>query len=395
MTLLRPTIIISELAVLKDNRVVLNTKFHRGLNIVSGHNSSGKTTTLDFIAHTLGAEDIPWKKEALLCDYSIVEVLLNDVPVTLRREVSDGAMRPLYIFWGPFAAALDAPVTAWEMYPFKRSQNKLSFTQSLLLSLDMPEAQGDGASNLTMHQFLRVIYADQPSLHSSIFRIDSFESSLTRATVGDYLSGVYDDRLYSAQLKKRELEKILTSAESELRSIFSVLAKSQQDFHLEFFGQQINEAERRREALLAELARLRTERTVERDKKRNADESVTRAALDTAKKMLTGSLDSVARKEAELEDSRQFIAEISHRCSPGRIGNRPVDRIAMCPPRSAASMFCAGARYHAANAPSSSAALRACAASWKPLISVPASSTVQRIDSHRPPTRRIGPRCVK
>lgn len=313
MTLFKPTLIVSELAVYKDNRIVLNTKFRKGLNIVSGHNSSGKTTTLDFIAHTLGAEDIPWKKEALLCDYSMLEVLLNDVPVTLRRDVGESPMKPVYIFWGPFKDAIKAPITSWELYPFKRSLNKLSFTQNLLLALDMPEAQGDGASNLTMHQFLRVIYADQPSLHSPIFRIDSFESALTRATVGDYLSGVYDDRLYSAQLKKRELEKSLSSAESELRSIFAVLSKSQQDVNIEFFGQQILETERRRDALLTELTRLRTERTVERDKKRDVDESVTRAALDSAKKELSASLDIVARREAEAEDSKQFIAEINNR----------------------------------------------------------------------------------
>jgi len=313
MTLYKPTLIISELVVVKDNRDVLRTKFHKGLNIVSGHNSSGKTTTLDFIAHTLGAEDIPWKKEALLCDCSLLEVLLNDVPVTLRRDIDEAQMKPLYIYWGPLESARQAPFSSWEVYPFRRSSNKLSFTQSLLLALDMPEAQGDGASNLTMHQFLRVIYADQPSLHSPIFRIDSFDSALTRATVGDYLSGVYDDRLYSAQLKKREVEKSLSAAEAELRSIFIVLSKSQQDVNIEFFGQQILDAERRRNALQIEFDRLRSERTIEEDKKRKNNEGASRAALDAAKKALAATLDEVARQEAEIEDSRQFISEISSR----------------------------------------------------------------------------------
>lgn len=314
MTLYKPTIIISELVVVKDGRDVLHTKFHKGLNIVSGHNSSGKTTTLDFIAHTLGAEDVPWKKEALLCDYSLLEVLLNDVPVTLRRDVNDeGQMRPLYIYWDSLEVARQAPFNSWEVYPFRRSANKLSFTQSLLLALDMPEAQGDGASNLTMHQFLRVIYADQPSLHSPIFRIDSFDSALTRATVGDYLSGVYDDRLYSAQLKKRELEKSLSLAESELRSIFTVLSKSQQDVNIEFFGQQIVDAERRRDDLQEKLDHLKSERTIEKDKKSNSDEGTRRAALDVAKKTLASALDGVARQEAEILDSKHFILEIESR----------------------------------------------------------------------------------
>lgn len=313
MTLLKPTIIVTELLVVKDGRSVLNTRFHKGLNIVSGHNSSGKTTTLDFIAYTLGAEFIPWKKEALLCDYSLVEVLLNNVPVTLRRDVNENKMNPMYIFWGPIANAQQAAFTAWEMYPFRRSPNKLGFTQSLLLALDMPEAQGDGASNLTMHQFLRVMYADQPSLHNPIFRADSFDSALTRSTVGDYLSGVYDDKLYSAQLRKREIEKSLSSAEAELRSIFTVLAKSQQDVNIEFFGQQIIAAEHRRDEILAEVSRLKNERTLESDKARKGDEQGSRTALDTAKRTLTTSLDKLARMEADAEDSKLFIAELEAR----------------------------------------------------------------------------------
>lgn len=97
---LKPTIIVKALKVFKDGRVVLETSFHKGLNILLGHNSSGKTTTLDFLAHTMGAEDIPWKNEALLCDYSIVEILLNDIPVTLRRDVGESQMRPMYTFLG-------------------------------------------------------------------------------------------------------------------------------------------------------------------------------------------------------------------------------------------------------------------------------------------------------
>lgn len=311
--LLPPTIIVGQLVVFKDSRVVLETVFHKGLNIVSGHNSSGKTTTLDFLAHTMGAEDIPWKKEALLCDYSMVELHLNGVPVTLRRDVGEAQMKPLYIFWGGLAAARVAPVNDWEVYPFRRSPNKLSFTQSLLMALGLPEAQGDGASNLTMHQFLRVMYADQPSLHSPIFRRDSFDSALTRATVGDYLLGVYDDKLYSAQLQRRELERSLSAAEAELKSIFVVLAKSQQSVNPELYWQQIYAAESRRGEIHAELNRLKEQRSVEKDKRRNNDETISRVELDSAKRQLNKVLDDIARADADIEDSKQFISEIQER----------------------------------------------------------------------------------
>lgn len=311
--MLPPTIIVGQLVVFKDGRVVLETVFHKGLNIISGHNSSGKTTTLDFLAHTMGAEDIPWKKEALLCDYSMVELHLNGVPVTLRRDVGEAQMKPLYIFWGPLAAARVAAVNDWEVYPFRRSSNKLSFTQSLLMALGLPEAQGDGASNLTMHQFLRVMYADQPSLHSPIFRRDSFDSALTRATVGDYLLGVYDDKLYSAQLQRRELERALSAAEAELKSIFVVLAKSRQDVNPDFYWQQIYVAEARRGEIHAELTRLREQRSVEKDKKRSNDEAIPRVELDSAKRQLNKVLDEIARADADIEDSKQFISEIQER----------------------------------------------------------------------------------
>lgn len=209
MTLLKPTLKLNGIAVYKDKRAVFSAQLHKGINVLRGHNSSGKTTVLDFIAYTLGAENIPWKKEALLCDTSVAEVEFNGKPVTLRRDVNDKPMNPLYIYWGTAEKALAAPITDWELYPFRRSENKLSFTQQILLAMDLPEAQGDGASNLTMHQFLRVMYADQPSLHSPIFRVDTFDSALTRETVGGYLCGIYDDRLYVAQLRKRSLEKEL------------------------------------------------------------------------------------------------------------------------------------------------------------------------------------------
>lgn len=313
MTRFEPTLIVNELRVIKDGHVVLEESFHIGLNVVKGHNSSGKTTTLDFLAFGLGAEEVPWKKEALLCDFVVVEVSLNGRRVTLKRQVSQERFRPMHIFWGALAEATAAAFDGWELYPFKRSEHKLGFTQSLLLALGMPEAQGDGVSNLTMHQFLRVMYADQPSLHNPIFRHDTWDSQLTRETVGNYISGVYDDRLYSAQLRKRDLEKELATAEAELKSIFTVLSKSKQEVGLEFFGQQILEAEGRQELLRREIARLKAERTVQQDKKRQGEEAPTRAALDAAKRKLTSALDQAAQREAELADTKAFVAEVESR----------------------------------------------------------------------------------
>lgn len=313
MTLFKPTISLRRLTVYKDNHVVFDSSFHNGVNIIRGHNSSGKTTVLDFIAYTLGAEYIPWKQEALLCDWSCAEVSLNGKLVTFRREVNQKLMNPLYIFWGNFEEALKAAVTAWEVFGFRRSSSKISFTQAILLALDLPEAQGDGASNLTMHQFLRVLYADQPSLHNPIFRNDAYDNALTRETVGSYLSGVYNDKLYAFQLERREQEKVLVQLEAELRSIFAVLAKSGRGVNLEFLGVEIQTLEAKRESQLAELSRLRRERTVSAETKKETGNENIRLQLDNAKHSFFNAQDTLTRYELEIADSRKFVDELEYR----------------------------------------------------------------------------------
>lgn len=314
MTLLKPTLRVNRLVVFRDTRVAFEADFHPGVNILRGQNSSGKTTVLDLLAYSLGAEFIPWKPPADLCTETIVEALLNGRAVTLRRRISASPMNPLQIYWGPIDDALKVGIHGWEEYPFRRSTSKISFTQALLLALEMPEAKGDGASNLTMHQFLRVLYADQPSLHSPIFRVDAFDNALTRETVGGYLCGVYNDHLYSAQLEKRDIEKVLGRLESELKSIYSVLGKSGRGADIEWIAQRIRGAETDRAGLEKELSRLKTDRTTGASAQKQGEATrELRGALSAAKGKLTGAVDRLAALEFEIEDSGQFIRELENR----------------------------------------------------------------------------------
>src|SRR5687768_14589380 len=105
MITVKPTLAVNNLVVLKNQKEVLNITFHGGVNIISGHNSSGKTTVLDFLAFALGAENIPWKQEALLCDEVVAEVRLNHRAITLRRSVTEKPLSPTHVFWGDISAA--------------------------------------------------------------------------------------------------------------------------------------------------------------------------------------------------------------------------------------------------------------------------------------------------
>lgn len=270
---------------------------------------------MDLLAYSLGAENIRWKPQALSCSFTIVEVELNNSPVTLMREISEQSQRPLSFYWGVLDDALTAGPSEWVRYPFKRSEQKISFTQALFTGLGMPQAQGSGASNLTMHQLLRVLYADQPSVHSPIFRIDSFDSALTRETIGSYLCGVYIDELYNAQLKSREIEKELDKKISELRGIFNILGKSGQAPDIVESNGLIKELENKRTKLLEDLDSLKSGRELSRKEKNEAGKALDglRKRLNAAKSYESILKDGLASTELEILDSKLFIKELSSR----------------------------------------------------------------------------------
>jgi len=315
MTLIKPTLKVCNLVVKQGGHSAFDADFHEGVNVIRGRNSSGKTTVMDLLAYSLGAENIRWKPQALKCTFTIVEVELNGVPVTLMREISTQTMRPMSFFWGRMADASKASADQWERYPFKRSEQKISFTQALFGALDIPQAQGSGASNITMHQMLRVIYADQPSVHSPIFRIDSFDSALTRETIGGYLSGVYSDELYNAQLRVREIERELDKKISELRGIFSVLGKSGQTPELADPTTAIKKLEDSRAEIASRIETFKKDREISRKEANEAgkvNESL-RKKLSTAKGYESVLKDKLASLELEILDSNLFIKELSSR----------------------------------------------------------------------------------
>lgn len=315
MTLLEPTLKVNKLIVKQGGHNAFDCIFHGGVNVIRGRNSSGKTTIMDLLAYSLGAENIRWKPQALSCSLTIVEVELNSSPVTLMREISEQSQRPLSFYWGALDDALRAGPSEWERYPFKRSEQKISFTQALFTGLGMPQAQGSGASNLTMHQLLRVLYADQPSVHSPIFRIDSFDSALTRETIGSYLCGVYIDELYNAQLKSREVEKELDKKISELRGIFNILGKSGQAPDIVESTGLIKELENKRTKLLEDLESLKAGRELSRKEKNETGKVLDglRKRLNAAKNYESILKDGLASTELEILDSKLFIKELSSR----------------------------------------------------------------------------------
>lgn len=226
MTQLKPFLSLSRLVVTRHGEVVYDHKFHLGVNIIRGDNSHGKSTIADMIFFALGGDMNGWKQEAATCDFVFAEIKANDAKLTLKREINDKGKQALYIFFGDYESAQASAVKGWMVFPYRRTDQTESLSQALFRALQMPETTGDGSSNITMHQLLRLIYLDQMTAPDALMRFEEFDSALMRRTVVDYLLGIYDDLLYQEQLDLREAKKQLEVTKGQLTQLEAAFDKA-------------------------------------------------------------------------------------------------------------------------------------------------------------------------
>lgn len=312
MTLYKPTLCINHLVVKKDGHTVMDIPFHKGLNIIAGENSSGKTTAVRFIAFALGAENISFNSEALLCDTVYLEVEANNTIITLCRHVSTEIMRPLAIFWGGMSRALEAGASNWQLFPFKRSDSRKSFSQVIFQILEMPELRGEGGSNITTHQLLRLIYSDQETPHTDLFRYDRFDRGITRAAVGDYLLGVDSTELYELRLKEAEAEKEASSFRTSIKTIYNTLGKSGAQITLDFLDAHIQELGSEINSLMQKLDELNRDQAPSKNSSSKEDNHL-REQLNKAHSTLSKLKKDKFDLQAEIADSELFINEMEER----------------------------------------------------------------------------------
>lgn len=246
-----PTLQVRRLQVLRDDLVAYDERFHSGINVIRGENSSGKSTILNALFYGLGGDVTRWSDAAKLCTHVNVEVEINGFPATLSREISGKSSRPMDIYGGHLDDAVLAPTSEWKRFPYSRVGNRESFSQSLFALLGIPEAANDQYGNITMHQLLRLMYSDQLSPIEELFRSESFDSATTRENVGRLLCGAFDSELYDNELKIRELTKEFESKSAELRSLLAVLGRSDQTLTLDWLNaERANLVNRKNELVL-------------------------------------------------------------------------------------------------------------------------------------------------
>lgn len=200
MILNKPFLILNRLVIISYlGKVAYDEKFHLGVNLIRGQNSSGKSTISNFIFYVLGGDYNNWSTVALKCTEVYAEVNINDTIVTLKRPVSKLAMQPMSIYYSNYETA-KADNQNWKTYLYKQYDSQISFSNVLFNLLGFPEVKSDADSTINIHQILRLLYIDQDTPTQGLFRFERFDLPLTRQAISEVLLGVYDDDLYDIRL---------------------------------------------------------------------------------------------------------------------------------------------------------------------------------------------------
>lgn len=209
-------------------QVAYDERFHHGVNIIRGDNSSGKSTITHLLFYALGGEFTRFVPQVRLCSRVLAEVALGGAVVTLERPLDqdgEGRVKPrqgMRLHWGTLDEALDGRCKSLAL-GYVTTAGRQGFSAALFHLMDMPAVQAD--CNITMHQLLRLMYVDQESPTSSVFLHEPFDRQTTREAVADLLMGVYDSSLYEAKARLRELEADITDARAILRSTEATLPR--------------------------------------------------------------------------------------------------------------------------------------------------------------------------
>lgn len=296
--------------VTDEGKIAYDEKFHRGVNIIHGQNSSGKSTIVRFIFFALGGSYGDFVPEALRCQYVTAEVEINGKVYTLKRylEKTDngGGVKknaPIYIYFGSMEECEeDKRPEKWKCYGYNMSANKRSFSNVLFELMGLPEMKAD--SNITMHQILRLIYLDQESPLSSLFFFEQFDQTFTRETVAELLMGLYDEKLSDDKLDKIKLEDKIAELKQSIKITRQFLddpVKQSPGFLLA----QIDQLKKEMDGISEEVRKLRegeTQREVQKLEYERMQGQV--AELREQYQQVN---DDIERLKADIRDSNYFI----------------------------------------------------------------------------------------
>lgn len=306
---LLPTLQLRQLQVTTGGRVAYNERFHPGVNIIRGENGSGKSTIADFIFYILGGEFEDWKAVAKNCDEVQAEIITSRGAICLRRDI-DSKQTPIKAFFGSWQDAQAHSLDSWETFAIRRNERSTrpSFSQMMFRSMLIPEAQSDGASNITMHQIMRLLYADQRSPSTRLFRFETWDTQNIRSAVGDLICGVAGYELYETNLAIREKEGLFEDVRKNLSALIRLLPSDESLNNPATIRGQIQSLEKERNEVLASIASVDEQIDEGEINDFIAARRKARDGLRKTKEKIAAEETTISGYELELADLEDFLA---------------------------------------------------------------------------------------
>ncbi len=222
-------ILIERLVILKSNNSIYDEEFHKGINVIRGDHSVGKTTILELLFYVLGGEikRDQWLYPADKCDEIYCQLLLNGKRFTIKRDIEKGSVPPISIRSGSYLDS-NVDVNSWKSYGPRRNEagSKMSFSQQVFELLGWDTHKTDDYANLTMHQLLRFMYVDQETASTKIFRAEDnnrADSGGIRTAISEFMLGLDNLDVHKLRqeliITEREFDKI----SSELTAMYRIL----------------------------------------------------------------------------------------------------------------------------------------------------------------------------
>ncbi len=312
MTQYKPFMFINRLVITKGEYIVYDEIFHKGVNIIRGDNSSGKSTIMEFLFYGLGGSILEkqWKTIALACDNTYVEVNINNDNYVLNRQISTNSKEQMKIFEGSYEDSLNGLPQKWLSFPYASTSNKESYHDNLLKLLNIPITKSQDSSYINFNQILRLIYTDQLSGISRIFREEDFDSSLKRETIGDLILGVNSKDITQKKLEIIQLKKDIVKIVSDIKAFTTIYGEVESESAI---SKKIAENQEEIELLTSSL--YSKEKAVGNSVDKETEKLILnkREELDAALKTKDNLLSKINTLNFEIIDSENFVANLKKR----------------------------------------------------------------------------------
>jgi len=313
MTTNKPYLFLNRLIIVTHTgAAAYDERFHLGVNIIRGNNSSGKSTISNFVFFILGGDFVNWTHQAILCREVYAELTINDAIITLKRNVSESSLQPLSLYWGDYDTAKKDNLN-WQTFPYKQTENKISFTRALFNALSYPEIRTEADSNITMHQILRLMYVDQDSPAQSLFRFERFDIPLTRLTVAEVLLGYYDDSLYVDRVTLREALKTYDDKKRQFDAINRIYGETGGETSTSNVLKEIETTKENIVKIDSSIQELRNQNRARITVKTLLETERIQNQLIPAKKLVETLKDQIEELSFDIFDSEQFIEMLNNR----------------------------------------------------------------------------------